>query len=95
MSGMLFQIENKLNAQHLESTVKRRLAKEEQAKILRDVELSKVEHENTKVIALNVPPEMYAQLQALAEAHGARGMKGALMLAATIGLRHAQEADGL
>jgi len=91
MSGMLFQIENKLNAQHSESVVRKKLAKEESAMIQRDVDLSKAEHENTKVIALNVSPEMYAQLQELAETYGTRGMKGALMLAATIGLRHAKE----
>lgn len=42
----------------------------------------------SKVVAIDVDPEMYAQLQAAAKKHGVRGVRAALSLAARAGLRH-------
>jgi hypothetical protein len=42
----------------------------------------------SKVVAIDVDPELYAQLQAVAKKHGVRGVRGALLLAAKAGLRH-------
>lgn len=42
----------------------------------------------SKVVAIDVDPELYAQLQAAAKKHGVRGVRGALLLAAKAGLRH-------
>lgn len=42
----------------------------------------------SKVVAIDVDPEMYEQLQKVAKIHGARGVRGALMLAAKAGLRY-------
>lgn len=41
----------------------------------------------SKVVAIDVDPELYAQLQAVAKKHGVRGVRGALALAARAGLR--------
>jgi len=42
----------------------------------------------SKVVAVDVDPEMYAQLAEVAKKHGVRGIRGALLLAAKAGLRH-------
>ena len=42
----------------------------------------------SKVVAADIDPEMYAQLQAVAKTHGVRGVRGALVLAAKVGLRY-------
>jgi len=42
----------------------------------------------SKVVAVNVDPELYALLQAAAKKHKVRGVRGALLLAAKAGLRH-------
>jgi hypothetical protein len=42
----------------------------------------------SKVVAISVDPELYAQLQAVSKKHGVRGVRGALLLAAKAGLRH-------
>lgn len=42
----------------------------------------------SKVVAIAVDPEMYAQLQKIAKKHRVRGVRGALLLAAKTGLRH-------
>ena len=42
----------------------------------------------SKVVAIAVDPETYAQLQEVAKKHGVRGVRGALVLAAKTGLRH-------
>jgi len=43
--------------------------------------------EGSKVVAIEVDPEMYAQLQKVAKQHGVRGVRSALVLAARSGLR--------
>lgn len=42
----------------------------------------------SKVVAIAVDSEMYAQLQEIAKKHRVRGVRGALVLAAKTGLRH-------
>ena len=42
----------------------------------------------SKVVAVDVDPEMYAQLAEVAKKHGVRGVRAALELAARAGLRH-------
>ncbi len=41
----------------------------------------------SKVVAVDVDPEMYAKLAEVAKKHGVHGIRGALMLAAKTGLR--------
>lgn len=42
----------------------------------------------SKVVAVDVDPEMYQQLQDLAQRRKVRGVRAALLLAAKAGLRH-------
>lgn len=42
----------------------------------------------SKIVAIDVDPEMYAQLQEISKKHGVRGVRGALILAAKAGIRH-------
>jgi alanyl-tRNA synthetase len=77
---MLEQIERKLSKQ-----------KEEMEMQQKDVaETNKAAHRTpgSKVVAADIDPEMYAQLQEVAKKHKVRGVRGALVLAAKTGLRH-------
>jgi hypothetical protein len=72
---MLSQIQKRLDALKTETTMQEK-----------DKEITK--QPGSKVVAISVDPELYAQLQEAAKKHKVRGVRGALLLAAKAGLRH-------
>lgn len=84
---MLYQIERKLAVLKEEIKMQKKDATEVRAS--RNTGLASADRiPGSKVVAIDVDPEMYAQLQAIAKVHGVRGVRGALVLVAKTGLRH-------
>jgi len=82
---MLYQIERRLA--NLKTEI------EMQEKDVTDVKAGKKRAASeripgSKVVAIDVDPVTYAQLQKIAKKHGVHGVRGALSLAAKAGLRH-------
>ena len=82
---MLYQIEQRLA--DLKKEIE--MQKEEADTVKNMARLASADRvPGSKVVAIDVDPELYAQLQAVAKKHGVRGMRGALLLAAKAGLRN-------
>lgn len=78
----LDQIERKLAALKREQDMQKDDAAETKKRVAAD------RAPGSKVVAIDVDPELYAQLQTIAKRHGLRGVRPALLLAAKAGLRH-------
>lgn len=84
---MLYQIERKLAVLKEEIEMQKKDATEVRA--AGNTGLASADRiPGSKVVAVDVDPELYAALQAAGKAHGVRGVRGALLLAAKVGLRH-------
>jgi predicted RNA methylase len=82
---MLYQIERRLAALQKEMKMQEKDVVKIKASAVGLATPSRVT--GSKVVAIDVDPEMYAQLQEVAKKHGVRGVRGALALAARAGLR--------
>jgi predicted RNA methylase len=83
--GMLYQIERKLAGIKKEIEMREKDAADVRATGSSGLASRAL---GSKVVAVDVDPELYAALQAAAKVHGVRGVRGALLLAAKVGLRH-------
>jgi hypothetical protein len=84
---MLYQIERRLTDLKKEIEMQKKDATEVRA--AGNTGLASADRiPGSKVVAVDVDPEMYAQLAEVAKKHGVRSVRGALMLAAKTGLRH-------
>jgi predicted O-methyltransferase YrrM len=72
--------------------IERRLAKLQKERDMQEKDTAEIRANakapGSKVVAIDVDPEMYTRLQEVAKKHGVRGVRGALALAARTGLRH-------